>query len=58
MDVAAGHLVHQGDEHACAAGADGVTDGDRSAVDVDLLRRDAQLAGDRRGDDGRPLAGQ
>ena len=41
--------MQQRDDDAGAGGADGVTDGDRAAVDVDLAHVEAELAGDRDG---------
>ena len=39
VDVAANHLVDEGDEDARAGGADGMADGDGAAIDVGAVRR-------------------
>src|SRR4029077_17924058 len=44
VDVAADHLVDQGDQHPSATGADGVTDGDGTSVDVDFVGIEAEFA--------------
>src|SRR3984885_3057531 len=47
--VALLHLVQQRDEHACAAGADGMADGDGAAIDVHLGRVPAHVLVHRAG---------
>src|SRR5579863_4692088 len=51
VDVAFGHLEEQRDEEACPAGANGMSDCDRTTVDVEAVLRDGELStdGDRLG---------
>ena len=44
LEVAALQFVEQGDENARAAGADGVADGDSTAVHVDFIGIQIQFA--------------
>ena len=55
--VALEHLVEQGDDDAGAGAADGVTQGDGAAVDVDLAHVEVQLTGDGDGLGGKGLVG-
>src|SRR5688500_4042604 len=57
LRVAALHLVEQGGQHPRAAGADRVADGDRAAVDVDLVGGPAELLADRERLGGERLVG-
>ena len=43
------HFVQQGDDDTSAGSADGVADGDRAAVDVDLAHVEAELTGNSDG---------
>ena len=43
------HFVQQGDDDTSTGSADGVADGDRAAVDVDLAHVEVQLTGNRDG---------
>jgi len=49
VHIALRHLVEQGDEDAGPACADGVTDGDGTAVDVETILGNGELAADRHG---------
>ena len=44
MNVATNHLVDQSDEDPGSAGADGMTDGDSSAVDVHSVQIESEFA--------------
>src|SRR5438309_9613369 len=52
FEVAASELVEQSDENARAGSADGMTDGDRAAIDIDLFGIEFELARDGDGGDG------
>ena len=44
MNIAASHLVNKGNKHAGTAGADGMSDRDCTAVNIDFIRIETEFA--------------
>lgn len=47
--IAAVHFVNQSDEHASAAGSNGMADGDRATIDVNFVEIEPEFANHTQG---------